>query len=827
MTYFFDELRYGLRGLCRTPTFTVAALLSLTLGIATTALVFSLIDAAIWRLPPFPEADRLAVLNITQRTPREGELKLRWSWRRFELLRDSVRSFEAVASSSNNVLTITGVDDPEPLPLEIVSPGYFRLMRTPFVTGGGFSDNGGKLPDAFQIVLGYDLWRRRFNGANDVVGRILHVNGTPLTITGVAASGFAGVSGLAQAWVPPTLAPRVSYRDYLVTNQNFITVIGRLRPNVTLEAARGELAAVGPRIHAEQPSDADSPDDQFSATAMLLNDARIDVVTRRALMLLAGAVAVLLFIACANVASLLLGRGAERRRELAIRLALGARAAQLMRQLLAESTLIAAGSGLLTLAVLLWTVPALRIPQTLARGRNFYGAVGEFATPILDWRLLAFTFVVSACTVILFGLLPAVRATHTNVDADLRSSGTRATTSGGSRSREAIVAFQLALALVLVVGCGLLLASYARLRSTSLGFDPDRLLTFMIRPSEVKYAPESAPRLVDRVLEEIARVPVVESATVDGCAPVSTQCANGSLQIVGRPWPASTEAPLVLRHYVAPSHFETLRVPIVRGRALTAADTAGRPRVVVINQAAAERFWPNADPIGKRIWFEGAPNFATAEESAEIVGIAGNVAYQPLDERPIQPDFFTPYAQFTYASRMVIVRTRGEPLAAMGAIAQAVRRADPDLALFDAQTMESRAQLSWAKHGFSTVLFAIIGGIALFLAVTGVYAVTAHLVASRSREIGVRMALGANSFQIARTSVRQTVRLGIAGMAFGVAGAFVLSRLMRAMLYDTSPADVRVFAGAVVVLIAAMIAATWIPVRRALRVDPIEVLRTE
>lgn len=823
------DLRYAVRSLRRVPVFTVAAVVSLTLGIATSTTVFGLVDAAILRSPPFAESGRLMLLNITQRTPAEGELRLRWSWPRFQLLERGVHSFDGIASSSNVVLTMTGVDDPEPLPVEIVSSRYLTVMRASLVLGHGFTERE-DVPGAASplVILGYDLWQRRFGGAGDVVGRVVELNGVALTVAGVTARGFAGVSGLARAWIPATIAPRVSYRDYLTTNQNFITVVGRLRRGATVDAARAELRVVGQRIQAEQPSDVETPEDRFSATLMTLNEARVDVVTRRALMLLAGAAGVLLLIACANVASLLLGRAAERRREIAIRLAIGASRRRLVRQLLIESGVLATVSGVLGLVIAVWAMAAVRIPPTLARGRNFYGAVGEFATPTMDWRVLGFAVAASVCTILLFGLVPALRATRTDLVGDLKAGAPRVRAGGGRLGlREIVVALQVALSVVLMVGCGLLLTSYARLRETRLGFDPAHLVTFMIRPSEVKYTTAAAPALLDRVLEEVARVPSVEAATVDGCTPLTMQCANAPLHVAGRPWAKATDAPTVLRHYVASAHFKTLGVPVVRGRGLTTNDRAGRPHVAVINEVAAEKFWPNENPIGKRVWFDGAPAFGSADSSAEIVGVVGNVAYQPLDENPIQPDFFTPYAQFTYPTRMVLVRTRGEPLALIPQIATAVRRADPALALFDVQTMEGRARMSWSKHSFQTALFVVIAVIALSLAVTGVYAVTSYFVASRTREIGVRMALGANDAQIVRASMTQTVHVGLAGGAAGLVGALALSRVMRAMLYDTSPLDAGVYAGAAVVLIMALVAASYLPVRRALRADPAEVLRSE
>jgi putative ABC transport system permease protein len=823
------DLRYAVRALRRTPVFTAAALLSLTLGIASSTAVFSLVDAAVLRRPPFAGADRLAVLNITQRTPREGELRHRWSWPRFQLLRQNLRTFDGVATSSNNVVTVTGSSYPEPLPIEVVSTAYLDVMGAPIVSGRGFVEAdgiGGATSHA--VVIGHDVWRRRFGGVEHVLGSTLALNGISFTVVGVAAPGFNGVSGLAQAWIPATVAPLVTYRDYLTTNQNFITVVGRLRRDVTIDEARAELAVAGTRIHAEQPSEADTPQDEFSATAMTLNDARIDVVTRRALMLLAAAAAMLLLIACANVAGLLVGRAAARRREIAIRMAVGSGRARLVRQMLTEGGVLAAGAGVLTLLVMAWVVPFLRIPTTLARGRNFYGAVGEFATPAVDWRLFAFTFAVCACTVLLFALLPALRSTRTNVAADLK---TGAVAFGGTARlslREAMVGLQVGLAIVLVVGCGLLLSSYARLRQAPLGFEPGGLLTFAIRPSEVKYDTTAAPALLDRMLQEIARVPGVEAATVDGCAPLSTQCANASLHIVGRPLTNPADAPSVLRHYVSPDYFKTLRVPIRRGRGLEERDRAGSPAVVVINEAAAQRFWPGEDAIGKRVWFEGAAAFDSPETSAEIVGIAGNVAYQPLNENPIQPDFFTAYAQFTYPNRMVLVRaTAVEPLALVPQLAQAVRRADPDLALFDVQTMEARAQLSWSKHSFQTALFVVIAFIALSIAATGVFAVTSFFVTSRSREIGIRMALGANTSRIARAVLGPTLRFALPGAAAGILGALLLGRTMRAALYETSPMDGRVLGGAVAILVAAVIAATYLPLRRALTVNPVDVLRSE
>ena len=822
------DLRYAVQSLRRVPVFTLAAVGSLTLGIATTAVVFSLVNAAILRPLPFPESSRLMVLNITQHTPSEGELRVRWSWPRFRLLENLARSFDGIASSSNAVVTLTGVGDPEPVRIEIVSSRYLSVLRMPLSRGYGFTPQEDDPQTASRVaILGHDLWQRRFGGAEDIVGRSVELNGVSLVVVGVAGPGFAGVSGLAQAWIPAPIANQTTYAEYLTTNQNFITVLGRLRPGVSVEAARAELHAVGERVHQLQPSDPDTPEDRFAASLIPLNVARVDVVTKRGLLLLAGGAAVLLLIACANVASLLLGRATTRRREIAIRLAVGAGRYRLVRQLLAESAVLAglsAGAGLLIAGLVM---PVVHIPPTLARGVNFYGAVGEFAIPSLDWRVIGFTLALSGGTVLLFGLLPSLRATRSNLIGDLRSGGHIGPHPKGTIGvREMVVSLQVSLAVVLLVGCGLLLTSYTKLRQTPLGFDPARLLTFMVRPSEVAFSGTSASQLVDRILDEVEQVPGVEAVTVDGCAPLSTQCASATLFIEGRGW-EEANAPTVLRHYVGPAHARTLGVLVVRGRMLQATDRAGAPRVTVINEAAARRFWPGEDPVGKRVWFGGPPAFGSRDSSAEVVGIIGDVAYQPIDEQPIQPSFFTSYAQFTYPSRMVLVRTRGEPAALVPDVTRAVRRAHPTLALFDVQTMESRASLSWSKRRSQSLLLVIIASVALTLAISGVYAVTSYLVASRTRDIGVRMALGAWGWQIVREATARTFRLGLIGLGTGLLGAFILSQLLRATLYQTSTLEPVAYAGGIAVLLAAMLAASFFPVRRATRVNPVDTLRTE
>ena len=820
------DVVYAWRSLRRAKGLVITCVISLALGLGASTVLFSVVDAALLRPPPFPEPSRLALLTITHRTPHDGVLAERWSWSRFELLRSSVHSFARIAAYSNAVLALRVGDGAEAVAMEVASADYLRVAGFRVLLGREFTRDDEREGAPPIAILGQDLWMTRFRGDSSVIGRRIQIGGVSHVVVGVAPRGFAGVSGRARAWISPAAATQVSYKDYLRTNQNFISVVGRLRPGVSVDEARRELGILGTRIEAAVPAEDHGPDNLFSATAISLNDARADVTTRRALTLLSGAVALLLLLACANVASLLLGRAEGRRREMAIRLAIGAGRARLVRQLLLECALIAGAACAIAIVAAVWVLPFVAVPPTLARGRNFYGAIGEFATPVFDLRVFAFAAATCAVTVLVFGLLPALRATRANLAADLKTSAASVRTGRRLDARDWAVALQIALAVTLLVGGGMMLASFQRLRSTAMGFDPSNLLTFMLRPSEVTYAGARAPQLIDRVLDEIARVPGVVSATVDGCAPVSMQCANSDLHIVGRDW-GTAEPPIARRHYVAAAHFTTLRTNILRGRGLTDQDRAGSRHVAVINEAAARRFWPNEDPIGKRVWFEAASGFASPDSAAEIVGVTENTAYGPLDETPIQPDFFTPYRQFTYPTRMVLIRTNRDPLSIVRDVGAAVRRVDANLALFDVQSMDARAGTSWAKRAFETWLLTAFALLAAALATIGVYAVTAHAVLSRQRELGVRIALGASARRILESAASRTLRLAAVGLGAGAIGAAAAAGLLQAFLYATNPFDPLVLAGVGAATMVVLALATLLPARRALRVQPVDVLRAD
>jgi predicted permease len=808
-----------------------------TIAIATAActIVASLVDAALFRPPPFRDANRLAVLYITHESRTGGVQRQRWSYRRFLLLRDAVRPrlFSDVASftrASTLTLTGDGAAEPEPVEAEVVSTDYFRTLAIRPLLGRSFSAEDADISLGHaEVVLGHALWQRRFAADGAIIGRRVRITGVPFTVTGVLPAHFAGLTGRAELWIRPGMAAAITYADYLTTNQNFISVVGRLAPGVTLRSAETTLRPIGASIDRAEPSVADVAGDRFAATAMALNAARVDPTERQWVMLLVVAVALLFLLACANVSNLLIARALGRRRELAIRSALGARRMDVARELFVEGALLAVTGGAAGAVLAALFVPALALPARLIAPRNMYGSLGAFAEPHVDARFVALAIGLSVLASLLCAVLPALLPQRIDLTSDLKDGAPNVTIGSSPRrltARSSLVMLETTLALVLLVAGGLMTESYRRLRAMPLGFTPRGMLTFWIRPSDVEYPPSRAPSLIDQVLAEIQRVPGVVAATVDGCTPVSTACANSTLYVIGRPQPRPEDAPPVLRHYVAPEHFTVLAVPLLRGRTFTGDDRAGGRRVALINRLAAERFFPNEDPIGRRVWFGGGSNFDRPDSAAEIVGVVGNVAYQSLDERPIQPDFYTPYRQFTYASRAVLVRTLGDPAGAVPAIRQAVRRADPGLALYEVRTMEERLGDASEGRRFDTILLSGFAAIALLLAGMGIYAVVAHSVAQRTREVGIRLALGATARDVVTLVVREGMTVPTIGLGLGVLASLAFTRVLQASLYGVSATNPFVYVVLTVVLAVVGLLACYVPAQRAARVDPVVALKT-
>ena len=810
-----------------------AVMATVTVATASCTIVAALVDAALLRQPPFHEADRLAVLYVTRQSPTSGLERQRWSFRRFQLLRAAARPslFTELATFTRaSALTLTEGGDAEPAEGEVVSASYFSILAVRPELGRSFDvaepddSRGGA-----EVVIGHDLWERRFGAERAALGQRVAINGKPFTVIGVMPQEFRGLTGRAELWIRPGMAAAITYADYLTTNQNFISVVGRLAPGVTLDRAMAALGAIGTAIDAAAPTEREARDDRYGAAALSLNAARVDPTERQWLMLLAGAVGFLFLLACANVSNLLIVRALARRRELAIRAALGATPMAIARTVAGEGVGLVTAGGIVGATIAALALPALVTPARLIAPRNMYGSIGAFADPAVDARFLALAAGVALLAAIVCAMLPTLLPRGIDLTRDLKDGAPSATAGASPRrltTRSLVVALETALALMLLVAGGLMVESYRQLRNAPLGFEPEHVLTFWIRPSEVAYPPQRAPTLIDRVLAEIGRVPGVVAASVDGCTPVNTGCANSTLYVIGRPQPQPEDAPPVLRHYVGPDHFRTLGVPLLRGRTFDLGDRAGRQRVAIINQLAAERFFPNDDPIGKSVWFGGGSNFDRPDSAAEIIGIVGDVAYQSLDERPMQPDFYTPYAQFTYAARAVLVRSLGDPAAVVPAIRAAVRRVEPTLALYEVRTMEEQLGYASAGRRFDTMLLAAFASIALLLAGMGIYAVVAHAVAQRTREVGIRIALGATARDVVAMVMREGMTVPAVGLVVGLAGSLALTRVLRSALYGVSATSPGVYMMLTMVLVGCCLGACYVPARRAARVDPLVALKS-
>ena len=817
----------------RNKRFSIAIVCTLAAGVAALTLAFGVVDAALWRQPPFEGAGRIAIV-YTQRVGPGNEVRSgRWSYARIQKLRESARRLVNIANFGPTTINVSGAGgDPEPVPAEIVSPEYFPLLRVATLRGRTFAPGDDDSPGAHPLaVIAFDLWQRRFAGSPDIIGSSITVNGAPLTVIGIAPAGFRGLTDKAQLWIPTTMAPALVYAEYLTTNQNFISVAARLAPGATLAGANAELATIGPQINALIPRDGAVPGESSSAGAVLLNSARVDAGTRRSLFVLLGAVALLRLLACANVINLLLGRAAAKRREAALRAALGATTARLVRHYGMETLVVAGAGGALGVIVAAWLGRLAAVPANVWSARNFFGSIGSFDSPVDGVRMALFGVAIAAGSAFLAACAPAFGLVRLDPLAGLSVGARGATAGGGSlkrpSARGAVVALETALAMLLVVAAGLMVGSFARMRGTDLGIRADHLLTFWIRPSEVQVPHTEAPQFVSRVLDAIAAVPGVVAASVDGGTPLSGS-ASSTLLIEGRPVPARLgDAPPVDRHYVGSDHFKTLGIPIVRGRAFAAADDAAHPRVAIISETAARRFWPGEDPIGARVWFGGGSSFDRPDSSAAIVGIVGDVADEPLDGDVNRASFYTPYKQFTYATRAVFVHTTTDPTSIVPAIRAAVKSVAPDLPLYDVQTMEQRIGGSWARHRFDAGLFSAFGAVALIFAAVGTFAVVSYNVAQRTREMGIRLALGARPESVVLLVLREGLIFPLTGLAIGVAASYAMTRLLSSQLYGIGATDPRVLGATAALLVCVSALACTIPALKATQADPLDALRVE
>jgi putative ABC transport system permease protein len=821
------DLRYAARSLRKSPGFTAAAVLTLGLGVGANAAVFSLVSASLLRPLPFPDAERLVVLQQTHFAPGREPRPFRWwSYPQFEALRSRLSTTSHLAAYwASDVNLSGGGAEPVQVWMEMVSAPYFPGLAVRPALGRAFLPQEDSVPGAHPAaVLSHEMWERRFGADPQIIGRELLLNGVSLTVVGVMPEGFRGLTGEAEVWVPQAMGPLVHSPDLLVEDQYFLGIVGRLRPGVSLEQARAEMASVGASAAAEvrAAGGAEEWEGAWGAGLERLEDARRDPVTARAQLVLAGAALFVLLIAVVNLSGLLLARSTARARETVVRAALGATRLRLVRHGLSEGGLLGLLGAALGMVLVVWSVDLLVAfaPEHLggARPRLSVAGLASFAEPRVDWRVIAFAAGVALGAGMLGGLIPALRATRGDLTRSLKTGARGSSVGVGTLRRPSLLSaaaiLQVACALVLLVGAALLLQGFQRLSSREPGFDPDPVVTFRISPPGGEYSGDAAAALLERILGRVEAVPGVRSATV-GYAPFGGS-ASTSLRIVGRS--VSDELPWVGRHYAGPNHFRTMGIPLLRGRALSSEDRAGRPRVAVINETAARRFWPGEDPIGKRVLLGAAES---PDSATEIVGVVGDVLYAPPGGE-VRPDFYTSYLQFARASTMVMVRAEGDPRAVVPALRRAVADVDPNLPIHGVRTMRERAAEALAAERFATLALGAFAGLGLLLAALGVYGVMAYSVAQRRREIGIRLALGSTPREVQRFIIGQGLTLAAAGLVIGAAATLMLTRALPALIAGIGSADPAVFATVVPLLFLVALLACYLPARAATRVDPVE-----
>ena len=821
-----QDLIVGWRALRQRPAFTIVGVLMLAVGIGSTVAIFSLVNALMLKPLPFSDPERLMLVHmLTPERDSPGIVRQTiWSYPKYRRLRDEQRSFQSTALFVDRSYNVTGSRSPERVPVELVEHTYFNLLGVAPQLGRTFTADETKSAGSEPlVVLGYGFWVSRFGSDPSVVGRTIGLNGVTHTILGVMPRGFTGLSGTAQVWIPVTTIPASDLDEAF---SHSYRVVARRAPNVSITEAQAEVRLLGERIDQQYADNLTTA--RWGAVAISLNDQRVDPLVRRSILLLLAAVASVLLIVCVNLANLTLVRALARQREVAIRLALGASRLGIVRQLMTESLLLAA---LGTAAGLFVAYGATRAGAALLPEAGTVLPPGPSIGPMrlgldhlgLDGTTLVFTMLVGVATAVLFGLGPAWRTSRRDLTAVIKAGSSGAVSRvSGAALRNLLLVGEMALALVLLTAGGLMLTSVIRLQATSLGFDPRSLVTAALTLPDPQYDPARATQLFDQLLKRLESQPGIESIAHGSCVPVSDGC-NGTLATFpGRPPIPNERRPFIGVRWASPRYFETMKIRLLRGRVFNDRDRVGQPKVVVINETAARNFWPNEDPIGKRIGV-GQGGF---RDGAEVVGIVADVRYGAM-ETAITPDVYLPLLSSPRSNGVIYVRSGLAPASLAPMLRRELEALDPDLPVTGVRLMEERLGDAIWRPRMSAWLLGAFSTVALFLAALGIYGVMSQAVEQRTREIGVRMALGAARSDILRMIIGRVVILAVVGVALGVLVAIPAMRTLSALLYQVDPGDPFVFGTLAGVLLAVAVLAGYVPARRAARLDPLVTLRAE
>jgi putative ABC transport system permease protein len=801
------DLRYAARLQRKNPGFTIVAIIALALGIGANTAIFSVVNTVLLRPLPYKDPERLVM--VWEDATKHGYPRDTPAAANFVDWRDQNQSFEGMAAIADTSFNLTGSGDPERLEGRRVSANMFPLLGVEPHIGRVFTAAEDQ-PGAQRVaLLSYALWQRRFGGDTGIVGKALTLNGESHVVVGVMPARFQFPSSDDQVWVPVAFTQQEAGNR----NRHYLQVLARLRPGVSLDQAQSEMNTIAARLQQQYPQS----NTDLGAAVQPLHEHLVGDI-KPALLVLLGAVGLVLLIACANVANLLLARAAVRQKEIAVRVALGARRWRLIRQFLTESVLLSTFGGLVGLAIAYGGLVLLKasIPENISQARDIS----------MDLRVLGFTFLVSVATGLIFGLAPALQAARFNQIDTLKEGGRDAATGGsGKRLRGLLVTAEVAISLVLLIGAGLLINSFLRLRNVDPGFRTDNLLTMKIVLPEPKYEEmERRSAFYTELINRVQSLAGVRSAAVTSNLPLYRQGNSIGVGIEGQPDPPPGQERIVVTRIISPGYFDTMSIPILRGRGLTEQDTETTPNVVVVSETMARRYWPGEDAVGKRI---AAGRIRSPEDWIQVVGVVKDVRQFELNAEP-RPQMYLTYRQAGFFdSRDLVVKTDVDPASMAATVRKAVWEIDKDQPVSNIQTMDEILADSIARQRFSMLLLAIFAAVALVLAGVGIYGVMSYSVAQRTHEIGIRMALGAQTGAVLKLAVGYGMKLVIAGIAIGLIAAFALTRVMSTLLFGVTATDPTTFTLISLLLIAVAVLASYVPARRATRVNPIIALRYE
>jgi predicted permease len=806
MNNFWQDLRYGARILWKRLGFTLIAVLTLALGIGANTAIFSVVNALLLRPLPYVDSERLVLLS--EKLPsgaRESASYLNYAdWR------SRAQSFEGMAVGWSQSFSLTGGERAVLTPGYVVNWNFFQLLGAKPQRGRLFSDADDRYGAARTVIVSHGFWQGSMGGDANVIGKTLRMTSETYTVIGVLPPGFEYFEA-ADVYTPLGLflAPDSAHAGRGNHAFDFYAV-ARLRPGVTVAQANSEMDAIGNQLAREYPN----ANEGRSAQAERLQDVMSESV-RQSLWVLLGAVGFILLIACINVANLLLVRAAERQKELAVRLTLGAERWRIVRQLLSESLLIAGLGGACGLLIGRWMLDGLlglappEIPQLSRVG--------------LDNAVLLFTTGIAALTSLLCGLLPALQASNTDLQTALKAGGRLATGASREGTRKALVIAEVGLSLVLLAGAGLLIRSMYNLLHVDLGFDADNLLTMRLNLPEGKYNPQTMRIFYDECLARVNAVPGVRSAALTRSFPINGSNWGGVFIAADKPVPSRADMPESDRIRVTPEYFETMGMQLRRGRSFSDSDTPESAPVTVINEALARRIWPNDDPIGKRI----KPDLPEGDEPwREVIGVVNDVKMDGVD-RAAPMQMYLLYSQMPYEYLGLAVRAERDPATIATAVEKAIRAIDRDIPIYSIFTMDQLLGNSLAQRRLTLVLLASFAALALLMAAIGIYGVISYAVRQRTHELGIRISLGAQTHDVLALILIQGLKLALFGIGLGLVAAFALTRLMETLLFGVRPADAMTFSVIAFALLLVALIACWIPARRATKVDPMIALRSE